>query len=63
MSLGVDGESETLPMRSYVRCRLEEKLWLTSKQERNILSSERELFFIYHSEIQTTINLLNIFIV
>ena len=51
MSLGVDGKSEILPMRSYVRCRLEEKLWLTSKQERNILSSEEELLFIYHIRV------------
>ena len=38
-------------MRSYVRCRLEEKPWLTSEQERNIVSNkawEAELLFIFH---------------
>ena len=40
MSLGVDGESETLTHTFIRKCCLEEKPWLISKQESNIMSSE-----------------------
>ena len=37
MSLGVNVENETPPARSYVRCLLEEKPWLTDRQWRNTI--------------------------